>query len=54
MSADVVTPGQQIHAQAGFLRGHGTYVQNGKLFASVSGVVTRVNKLVSVQPLKAR
>jgi exosome complex component RRP4 len=37
-----------------FKRGHGTYVQNGQLIASLCGVVERVNKLITVRPLKAR
>ncbi len=35
-------------------RGHGTYMDEDKLHASVAGVVERVNKLVSVKPLKTR
>ena len=35
-------------------RGHGTCMADGKLVASVCGVVERVNKLVSVRPLKSR
>uniref|UniRef100_A0A7S1SQH6 Ribosomal RNA-processing protein 4 n=1 Tax=Tetraselmis chuii TaxID=63592 RepID=A0A7S1SQH6_9CHLO len=42
----------------GFLRGHGTHIvqRNGAdtLMATVCGVVERVNKLVSVRPLKSR
>jgi len=30
---------QTINAEAGFLRGHGTYVRDGVLLASVAGVV---------------
>jgi len=51
---ELVTPGQTINAEAGFLRGHGTYVRGGVLIASVAGVVQRVNKLISVTPLKSR
>ncbi len=51
---EVVTPGQVIKSGEGFLRGHGTYVSDGKLVASVAGVVQRVNKLVAVVPLKTR
>lgn len=51
---ELVTPGQTINAEAGFLRGHGTYVRDGVLIASVAGVVQRVNKLISVTPLKSR
>ena len=36
------------------LRGHGTYVQDNELAATVSGIVERVNKLVSVKPLRSR
>lgn len=35
-------------------RGHGTYTQDEKLVASLCGVVERVNKLITVRPLKAR
>ena len=36
------------------MRGHGTYMQQDDLFASVAGVVERVNKLISVTPVKTR
>lgn len=49
-----VTPGEELCEESGFLRGHGTFVQNGMLVAAVAGVVERVNKLVSVRPYKAR
>lgn len=35
-------------------RGHGTYVDEEKLIASVAGAVERVNKLVCVKALKTR
>ena len=38
----------------GFLRGHGTRVAEGRLLATVCGTVERVNKLVSVRPLRTR
>ncbi|KAL3701027.1 hypothetical protein R1sor_019049 [Riccia sorocarpa] len=38
----------------GFLRGHGTQLVEGQLLATVCGVVERVNKLISVRPLRAR
>lgn len=57
----IVAPGDVIHVDdsedgsTSFLRGHGTYVLNeNKLVASVAGVVERVNKLISVRPLKSR
>lgn len=49
-----VTPGEELCEEAGFLRGHGTYVKGGMLVAAVAGIVERVNKLVSVRPYKAR
>lgn len=45
---ELVTPGQTITSEPGFLRGHGTYVLNGNLIASVAGVVQRVNKVSQV------
>lgn len=36
------------------MRGHGTYMQDDCLYASVAGVVERVNQLMSVRPLKSR
>ena len=36
------------------LRGHGTRVADGRLLATVCGTVERVNKLVSVRPLRTR
>lgn len=35
-------------------RGHGVYVKDGKMIASVCGVVERVNKLISIRSLKSR
>ncbi|KAG9319289.1 hypothetical protein KVV02_003012 [Mortierella alpina] len=50
----VVTPGEVITMDTGFMRGHGTYVEEDKVVSSVAGVVTRVNKLISVKPLHTR
>lgn len=51
----VVTPGQVISTETGaFLRGHGTYMSNNELVASVAGVVEKVNQLISVRPLASR
>jgi hypothetical protein len=35
-------------------RGHGTYVENDQVISSVTGTIERVNKLISVKPLKSR
>ena len=48
------SPGDVITKDAGFMRGHGTYMKNGTLYASVAGVIQRVNKLISVTPLKTK
>ncbi|XP_025991776.2 uncharacterized protein LOC105198315 [Solenopsis invicta] len=49
------TPGEEISSQPDFLRGHGTYVDEDKtLRASVAGILEKVNKLISIRPLKAR
>lgn len=50
----VVSPGDIITEDTGFMRGHGTFVDEGKLLASVAGVVEKVNKLICVQPLQSR
>ena len=50
----IVVPGEVITTEQGFLKGHGVYVQDGKMIASVCGVVERVNKLISVRSLKSR
>ncbi|XP_002731965.1 exosome complex component RRP4-like [Saccoglossus kowalevskii] len=50
----LVSPGDVITSDTGFMRGHGTYMEDDKLHASVAGVVERVNKLICVQPLKTR
>uniref|UniRef100_A0A0B6ZXW5 Uncharacterized protein n=1 Tax=Arion vulgaris TaxID=1028688 RepID=A0A0B6ZXW5_9EUPU len=51
---NIVTPGDIITANTGFMRGHGTYMEDECLHASVAGTVERVNKLISVRPLKTR
>jgi len=50
----LVSPGDVITRDSGFMRGHGTYMADDILYASVAGVVERVNKLISVTPLKTR
>jgi len=53
-ATNFVTPGKIITKETGFMRGHGTYMQDDCLYASVAGVVERVNQLISVRPLKSR
>ncbi|XP_018414037.1 PREDICTED: exosome complex component RRP4 isoform X1 [Nanorana parkeri] len=50
----LVAPGDTITADSSFMRGHGTYMEDDKLLASVAGVVERVNKLICVRALKTR
>jgi hypothetical protein len=56
LTALIVTPGDVITADAGFMRGHGTFVDgdSGELVACVPGVVETVNKLIRVRPLRTR
>ena len=61
-SSSYVIPGQQIIVDKGFLKGHGTYTDDSNdfenngpnLFACVPGQIERVNKLVTVKPIKCR
>ncbi|CED83027.1 Exosomal 3'-5' exoribonuclease complex, subunit Rrp4 [Phaffia rhodozyma] len=53
-SSNFTTPGSTITSSSLFMRGHGTYVSGDKVVSSVTGKVERVNKLVSVRPLRAR
>lgn len=47
--------GEWCHTMLLFVcRGHGTYVDEEKLTASVAGEVQRVDKLICVRPLKTR
>ncbi|XP_040860434.1 exosome complex component RRP4 isoform X3 [Ochotona curzoniae] len=50
----LVVPGDTITTDTGFMRGHGTYMGEEKLVASVAGAVERVNKLICVKALKTR
>jgi exosome complex component RRP4 len=47
-------PPHRIEQVISLCRGHGTRIEDGRLIATVSGYVERVNKLVSVRPLNAR
>lgn len=50
----ITTPGEMIPANNDFMCGHGTYQEDDKVYSSVYGVVTRINKLLSVRPAKSR
>ncbi|KAG2484794.1 hypothetical protein HYH03_016447 [Edaphochlamys debaryana] len=55
-SEQFVCVGDEIptEGEEGFLRGHGTQVVDGKLVATVCGLVQRVNKLIYVKTLNSR
>uniref|UniRef100_A0A1A9UUA7 Uncharacterized protein n=1 Tax=Glossina austeni TaxID=7395 RepID=A0A1A9UUA7_GLOAU len=48
------TPGEVVIAEGGFMKGHGTYAEGEDIKASVAGVIEKVNKLISIKPLKSR
>ncbi|KAI7848275.1 exosome component 2-like protein [Circinella umbellata] len=51
----LVNPGETITTDQQFMRGHGTYADGENVVVSaVAGSVERVNKLLSVRPLKTR
>ncbi|ANB12134.1 Rrp4p [Sugiyamaella lignohabitans] len=52
--SSLVTPGELITEDTMWMRGHGTFSQDEKTFSSVAGTITRVNKLLSVTPLRGR
>jgi exosome complex component RRP4 len=49
-SLRLVVPGDYV--DEGFIAGHGTYEQDGKIYASLAGVVHRIEKVICVKPLK--
>lgn len=55
-SKNIVTPGEQITSDPQWMRGHGTYVPAGEstIISTVAGHLHKTNKLLSVQPLRAR
>jgi exosome complex component RRP4 len=52
----IVTPGEHITSDAQWMRGHGTYVppHSTTIISTVAGHMHKTNKLLSVQPLRAR
>jgi len=50
----LVSPGDVITREGGYMRGHGTYTKDDILYASVAGAVQRVNKLISVTAPKTK
>jgi exosome complex component RRP4 len=58
--SDIVTPGETVTSNPQWMRGHGTYLVEDKetggtsIVATVAGTVQKVNKLLSVKPLRSR
>eukprot|EP00347_Sterkiella_histriomuscorum_P013306 403365220 len=50
VSMRIVVPGDYV--DEGFIAGHGTYEQDGKIYASLAGIVHRIDKVICVRPLK--
>ncbi|KAF2125686.1 hypothetical protein P153DRAFT_378539 [Dothidotthia symphoricarpi CBS 119687] len=52
----IVTPGEHITTDPQWMRGHGTYVpsETSTIISTVAGHLHKTNKLLSVQPLRAR
>lgn len=47
-------PGESLTSSQAYMRGHGTYVDNEEVIASVAGNIERVNKLVTVRAIRTR
>ncbi|GFY37928.1 exosome complex component RRP4 [Trichonephila inaurata madagascariensis] len=51
----LVTPGCVVSSDPGFMRGHGTWIdEDEKICATVTGTVERINKLYSVRAQRSR
>lgn len=50
----VITPGQLVTEDPTWMKGHGTYSFENQTFSSVAGVVLRLNRLLSVVPIRGR
>ncbi|KAF5362122.1 hypothetical protein D9756_002647 [Leucocoprinus leucothites] len=47
-------PGEVLTSSQDYMRGHGTYVDDEEVIASVAGTIERVNKLVTVRAIRSR
>lgn len=50
----IVTPGELVTDDPVWMKGHGTYFLNDNTYSSVAGNVSRVNRLLSVIPLRGK
>ena len=53
-NVSIVTPGELVTDDPTWMKGHGTYFLDNQTFSSVAGNVSRVNRLLSVLPLRGR
>ncbi|TFK28642.1 exosome complex exonuclease rrp4 [Coprinopsis marcescibilis] len=53
-SSKLTCPGETLTSSHDYMRGHGTYVDNDEVIASVTGTIERVNRLVTVRPVNSR
>lgn len=51
---NIATPGSFVTSSKEFMRGHGTFVEEEDVMSTVAGTIERVNKLVSVRPVRQR
>eukprot|EP01047_Picozoa_sp_COSAG01_P096814 COSAG01_NODE_27240_length_690_cov_3.038917_2_plen_158_part_01 len=47
-------PGEPVTTEPTVLRGHGTFLRNGAVVASISGPVEYMDRFVTVRPLRSR
>lgn len=50
----IVTPGELVTDDPAWMKGHGTYYLENDTYSSVAGTVSRVNRLLSVIPIRGR
>ncbi|KIM33967.1 hypothetical protein M408DRAFT_59755 [Serendipita vermifera MAFF 305830] len=53
-NAGITAPGETIVSSLEFMRGHGTFPDGDEVAATVAGTLQRVNKLISVKPIRSR
>lgn len=53
-NGSIVTPGELVTDDPIWMKGHGTYFLENMTYSSVAGNVSRVNRLLSVIPLRGR
>lgn len=54
LKKSVVTPGELVTDDPVWMKGHGTYYLENNTYSSVAGTITRVNRLLSVTPIRGR